>query len=177
MITTRMAWKDWGFAESIFSQSKHFLDLAKQNTTSSIQEGYIRASIVFSLMSFEAYFGEVVRGYIQQRGATINNPTGLKKVENGLRKHNGIHAAVRDWPKYLTGNSLDTTTKSYADFVNFTQYRNALVHGNITEKIPSWGKLAQDVETIDNAELAQGTILQMIKVVAAHFGFNVPTWT
>ena len=175
MRAWRMLWKDWGFAESLFTQAKHFLASARQSASGSAQEGLIRASIVFSLMSFEAYFFEVVNGYIQQKGATLD-PTGRMKVQDGLVKHTGIHEALRDWPKFLTGNSLDTTTKAYADFVNFTKYRNALLHGKITENIPSWGKLAQDVETIDGAELAQRTVSEMVKAVARHFGFPIRTW-
>lgn len=159
----------------MFSQAKHFLDLARQTKSGPTQEGYVRASIVFFLICFEAYFFEVVMGYIQEKGASID-PGELKKVEDGFRQNTGIHGAVRDWPKCLTGTSLDTQTKSYQDFVNFTKYRNALVHGKITEKIPSWGKLAQDIETIDHAELAQQTISEMIKSVAPHFGFDLPTW-
>ena len=136
MRAWRMLWKDWGFAASLFTRAKHFLASARQSAPGSDQEGLIRASIVFSLMSFEAYFFQVVKGYIQQNGAKPD-PTGLRKVEDGLVKHTGIHEAVRDWPRFLTGNSLDTTTQPYADFVNFTKYRNALLHGKITENIPS----------------------------------------
>ena len=121
MRASRSLWKDWGFAASLFTQAKHFLASARQSATGSAQEGLIRASIVFSLMSFEAYFFfEVVNGCIQQKGATLDH-TSLMKVQDGLVKHTGIHEALRNWPKFLTGNSLDTTTKPYADFVNFTK--------------------------------------------------------
>jgi len=175
MLSWRMLWKDWGFAASLFNQAKNFLASAKQIAGGSAQQGLVRASIVFSLMSFEAYFFEIVKGYMQEKGATLD-PMVLRKVQDGFAKHAGIHEAVRDWPKFLTGKSLDATTNAYANFANLTKYRNALLHGKITEKIPSWGKLAQDVETIEAAEFAQRTAAEMVKVVASHFGFAIPTW-
>jgi hypothetical protein len=54
MIIWRAMWKDWGFAPSLFAQAKQLLDLAK-HSDGSAQEGCIRASVVFSLMSFEAF--------------------------------------------------------------------------------------------------------------------------
>jgi hypothetical protein len=67
MIVFRGLWRDWGFAGSIFGQAKHFLELARQAPPGTMQEGYVRASIVFFLISFEAYFFEVIRGYIQAK--------------------------------------------------------------------------------------------------------------
>lgn len=170
-----MMWKDWGFAPSLFGQAERFLELARHETDHQAREGHIRASIVFSHMAFEAYFRDAVRGYIQQRGPTID-VLKLKQVEEGLRNRTGIKKAVSEWPSLLTGQPLDSNTKLYKDWDNFTQYRNALVHGQITKPIPSWGKLAQDVETIEDAKNAKATIAGMIRTVAGHFKFNVPTW-
>jgi hypothetical protein len=175
MILFRTLWKDWGFAASIFAQAKHFLELAKASADPGIREGYARASIVFFIFAFEAYFFEVVRGYIQVKRAIID-PAALKKVEDGFQHNTGIREAVRDWPKVLTGQSLDTNTEPYQDLLNFIKYRNALVHGKITEPIPSWGKLAQDVETPDNADHARRSISAMTFIVSAHFGFDAPNW-
>jgi hypothetical protein len=51
------------------------------------------------------------------------------------------------------------------------------VHGQIAEKMRSWpGKLAQDVETIECADLAQETVSEMIKMTALHFGLDTPAW-
>jgi hypothetical protein len=97
MIVFRGLWRDWGFAGSIFGQAKHFLELARQAPPGTMQEGYVRASIVFFLISFEAYFFEVIRGYIQAKRTTID-PAGLKKVEDELQLNTGIHEAVRYWP-------------------------------------------------------------------------------
>jgi len=54
MLIWRAVWKDWGFAPTLFAQARQFLELAK-HSDSSAQEAYIRASIVFSVMCFEAY--------------------------------------------------------------------------------------------------------------------------
>jgi hypothetical protein len=165
-------WKDWGFAATLFEQAKHFLSLAKQSGRSHEQEAYIRATIVFSLMSFEAFFfREIIAGYLEQNRATID-PDALRTVEVGLEKRTKIRDAVKDWPRLLTGRRLTASP----DFQNFVKYRNALVHGKITEAIPSLGKLAQEVETIDNAELAIQTIGEMIRDIALHFNFAVPPW-
>jgi hypothetical protein len=176
MLTTilRAMWKDWGFAPSLFSHAKDFLGLAKKST-GRVQEGFVRAAIIFSLMSFEAYWRDVIRGYIQTNRRSID-PSKLLKVEKELNTSRiGIHEALNNWPKVLTGKPLDTATKSFGNFVNFKEYRNLLVHGKITDKVPS-GKLAQDVETISEAELALQTVSEVIKIVAVHFGFSVPTW-
>ena len=175
MLMFRMMWKDWGFADSLFSQAQAFLDLANAAPRDKASEAYIRATIIFSQMAFEAYFRSVVRGYIQQHRPTIPSAS-LEKVELAIERNTGISVAVRDWPKWLTGNSLDTEDALYRNFTNFIQYRNALVHGAITAKIASWGRLAQDVETTDYAALAQTTTIGMVKVVAAHFDFTTPAW-
>jgi hypothetical protein len=175
LIPLLMMWKDWGFSPSLFGQAKHFLELARHDTDPQAREGHIRASIVFSHMAFEAYFREAVLGYIQQRSSAIDKSK-LKQVEGGLHKRTGIQKAIREWPTLLTGQPLDSGTKLYKDWVNFTQYRNSLLHGKITEPISSSGKLAQEVETIEDAELAMATIAGMINAVAGHFKFDVPTW-
>ena len=64
MLAWRLVWKDWGFAPTLFGQAKHFLELAEGDAIPSAAEAYIRASIVFALVSFEAYFFELVRAYI-----------------------------------------------------------------------------------------------------------------
>ncbi len=175
LTTTLMAmWKDWGFAPSLFAQAKEFLDLAKRSGT---PEGYIRASIVFSLMSFEAYWGNVIRGYIQQKGNGIHNPAKLPEIQKALNNRFSIKTALETWPQLLVGEPLDTSTEFYENFDNFREYRNCLVHGKISEPIrSSWGKLAQDVETISDAGLAHQTVRKMVKVVALHFGYAIPTW-
>jgi len=171
-------WKDWGFAATLRSQAKHFLDLAKQTVIGGEQEGYIRASIVFSVMSFEAFFfREIIQGYIEQHRAAIA-PKNLKKVEDGLNGKNGgftgIQKAVKTWPELLTGANL--VGSEGVDFLKFVNYRNALAHGDITRRIPEWGTLAQEVETVANAELALHAIGEFKKHVAQHFGFSPPTW-
>jgi hypothetical protein len=179
MIAWRMLWKDWGFSAALFSQAKHFLALATDSSPGTSQEGLIRASIVFFLMSFEAFFVELIKGYIQQNRATLKteHPEAVAKVEEALKKKRAITDAVREWPKLLTGNSLDSTTEPYQNFKRLTKYRNFLVHGKITEPIPGWGELlAQDVETVDSAALAQRTVSAMLKVVSSHFGIGPPTW-
>lgn len=175
VILLRMMWKDWGFAESLFSQAKAFLQLASDPSQDHTREAYIRAAIVFFQMAFEAYFRDATRGYIQQHRAAVP-PAALQKVEAGMQKNTGISDAVRDWPKWLTGKSLDTRSELYRDFGNFIKYRNALVHGRITAKIPSWGKLAQEVETAHYAALAHTTTTAMVKTVAAHLDFATPAW-
>jgi hypothetical protein len=192
-----MAWKDWGFAPSLFSQAKVFLKAAKECGSLAEQEPLIRASILFALASFEAHFYDVVKSHIQNAKPIGTVPSrfekiagsilelfgrkrslsGVEKVQAGMARHAGIHEAVRDWPKYLLGRSLDTNTRSYHNFVKFTNYRNQLVHGQIAEKMRSWpGKLAQDVETIECADLAQETVSEMIKMTALHFGLDTPAW-
>jgi hypothetical protein len=176
-----MMWKNWGLAAMLHGQAKHFLHLAKQTPAGSEQEGFVRASIVFSVMSFEAFFfREVIMGYIQRDGATLD-PTKIKKVKDRLEgkdgRFTGIKNAVNTWPEWLTGKNLDAP--ACADFETLLAYRNALVHGDITKELPSplWGnKLAQEVETAANAELALQTIAEMIKAVALHFGLNLPPW-
>jgi hypothetical protein len=114
-------------------------------------------------------------GFIHHNRATID-PDGLKKVERGLARRTGIQDAVKEWPKWLTGNTLPKSS-SCSNLVKFMKYRNALIHGKITEVIPSSGqKLAQDIETVDNAELALQTVSDMIKATAQHFGFQAPSW-
>jgi hypothetical protein len=171
-----MMWKDWGLAGTLYSQAEHFLDLAKQTAVGSEQEGYIRASIVFAVMSFEAlFFREIIRGYIQKHTGTIDTAN-LAKVEAGLygKGFAGILEAVSDWPLWLTGNNLDADASVYADFKGILDYRNALAHGDITRELrsPLWeNKLAQDIETVANAELALQTISEMRKAAALRFGF------
>jgi hypothetical protein len=178
MIAWRMLWKDWGFAPALFSQAKYFLALARDSAPGNSQEGLIRASIVFFLMSFEAFFLELVKGYIQQNRAKLNEeyPEAVAKVEEALEKKRPFSDAVNKWPKLLTGTSLNSTTEAHQNFLHLTEYRNCLVHGKISEPIPGWGKPAQDVETVDSAELAQRTVSAMLKMVSSHFGIAPPTW-
>jgi hypothetical protein len=84
VIFWRAMWKDWGFAPSLFAQAKQFLDLAK-HADGSAQEGYVRASIVFALMSFEAYWCDVITGYIQANGATVDQSI-LTKVKKEMAR-------------------------------------------------------------------------------------------
>ena len=178
MLTTilRMMWKDWGFAPSLFGQATHFLQLARREKEHQALEGHIRASVVFSQMAFEAYFRDAIRGFIQENRSKID-PSSLAKVERQLAsRHVGIREAVSEWPSLLTGKPLDSGTEFYRDWQNFMKYRNALVHGKITEMIPDLGKLAQELETLDQAQLAHATAAAMIKATAAHVGFAIPAW-
>jgi hypothetical protein len=170
-IINRAMWKDWGFAPSLFAQAKQFLDLAK---ISAEQEAHIRATIVFSIMAFEAYWHDLIRGFIQEKGARIPQQN-VQEVEDQLLR-SGINNALRQWPKLLVGKPLDMSTPSYLNFDSFRQYRNCLVHGNIVGRLPS-GRLAQEVETIPDAELAVETVSDLVRIVATHFGFPVPTWS
>lgn len=171
VIIWRAEWKDWGFAPALFAQAKQFLDLAKHSDDPS-QEGYIRASIVFSLMSFEAYWRNVIRGYLQTKGATVDQSGWRRKLARTELKK-----ALESWPEQLVGAPLRTSDKLYDDFSNLREYRNLLVHGKIEEPIrSSWGKLAQDIETIEYAELSRSTVSEMIKLVAQHFGDDIPAW-
>jgi hypothetical protein len=174
VLIWRSLWKDWGFAPFLFAQAKHFLDLAKHNTGSA-QEGYIRASIVFSLMSFEAYWHNVIKGYIQAKGATVDRSR-LARIKKEMPRTD-LKKALESWPQALVGVSFDISAKFYDDFSNFREYRNFLVHGKIEEPIrSSWGKLAQDIETVEYAELALRTVSEMSKTVARHFGYEMPEW-
>lgn len=178
MIAFRMMWKDWGFASTLYSQATRFLDLAEQISVGSEQEGYVRASIVFSVMSFEAFFfREIIVGYIHQHRATLD-PAKVEKVEGGLSGRGGfigIKKALAEWPSLLTGKALDPSASAHY-FVKLLGYRNALTHGDITRHIPQWGKLAQDVETVDEAKLALKTTAELAKAAALHFGFDAPPW-
>jgi hypothetical protein len=168
-------WKDWGFAPSLFAQAKQFLDLAK-HSDGSAQEGYIRASIVFSLMSFEAYWRDVIRGYIQEKGATVDQSR-LATVKKEMKEDIGLKKALESWPQALVGTSLDTNAKCYDEFSNFREYRNFLVHGKILEPIrSSWGKSSHEIETVEYAELSRRTVSEMIKMVAERFGYSIPEW-
>jgi hypothetical protein len=177
MIILRMMWKDWGFAASLRSQAKHFLDLAKQTAAGGEREGHVRASIVFSVMSFEAFFfREVIRGFIRQKRATVD-PAKVKKVEEGLDgpRFTGIREALEKWPRLLDRGALKPA--AIADFVKLLEYRNALTHGDIVRRLPLWGnKLAQEVETVPYAELVLHRTGDITTTVAQHFGFSPPTW-
>jgi hypothetical protein len=174
MIIWPAMWKDWGFAPSLFAQAKHFLDLAK-HSDGSAQEGYIRASIVFSLMSFEAFWREVITGYMQAKGATVDQSR-LAKIKKEMARID-LKKALESWPQALVGTPLDTSAKVYDDFSNFREYRNFLVHGKISEPIRStWGKLAQEIETVEYAQLARRTVSEMNNMVAQHFGYDIPAW-
>jgi hypothetical protein len=174
VIIWRAMWKDWGFAPSLFAQAKQFLDLAK-HSDGSTQDGYIRASIVFSLMSFEAYWRDVITCYIQGNGATVDQSR-LAKVKKEMARTD-LKKALERWPQALVGTPLDTSAKVYDDFSNFREYRNFLVHGKISEPIrSSWGKLAQEIETVEYAALARITVSEMINMVAGHFGYSIPAW-
>ena len=167
-------WKDWGFAPSLFPQAKQFLDLAK-HSDGSTQEGCIRASIVFSQMSFEAYWRDVITGYIQANAATVDQAR-VAKVKKEMARAD-LKKALERWPEFLVGTPLDTSAKVYDDFSNFREYRNFLSHGKISEPIRStWGKLAQEIETVEYAELARRTVSEMNNMVAQHFGYDIPAW-
>jgi len=180
MIAWRMAWKDWGFAPALFDQAQQFLRFAENPLQGGSQEGFIRASIVFFLMSFEAFFYELIKGFIQQNRERLaaERPKDLAKVEKQIKGTTGICDAVKDWPKLLTDGSLNPDAEAYRDFRKLTKYRNSLMHGNISEEIPGWAKLlAQDVETVRSAELARRTVSAMLEMVSSHFGVPPPDWT
>jgi hypothetical protein len=172
-------WKDWGFAATLRSQARHFQHLAQRTAVGGEQEGCIRASIVFSVMSFEAlFFREIIRGYIDRHRAEIA-PKNLEKVEDGLNgkkgRFTGIWKAVTTWPELLTGANLAVGFQC-VDFLKLVDYRNALVHGDIARQLAQSGTLAQEVETVANAELALHVIGEFEKHVAQHFGFSLPAW-
>lgn len=174
VLILRAMWKDWGFAPSLFAQAKQFLELAK-HSDGHAREGYIRASIVFSLMCFEAYWRDVINGYIQEKGNTVERSS-LEKIRRDMARID-LKKALERWPQELVGTPLDISAKCYDDFSNFREYRNFLVHGKISEPIrSSWGKLAQEIETIECAELSRRTVSDMIKMVAQHFGYDTPAW-
>lgn len=171
ILTTLSMWKYWGFEASLFAQAKYFLDGAKGNIQ---QEANVRATIVFSLMSFEAYWYEVVKGYIQVQRANIL-PANLVKVEDELNRRIGIKKSLNKWPELLTGTPLNLSAGCYQQWNHFRDYRNFLVHGDISGKLPS-GRLAQDVETVAEATLALQAVSDMIRLVATHFKFPIPSW-
>jgi hypothetical protein len=176
IVWSRAMWKDWGFAPSLFVQAKQFSDLAK-HSDGSAQEGFIRASIVFSLMSFEAYWRDVITGYIQANAATVDQSR-LAQVKKEMAHRTDLKKALESWPQALVGTPLDTSAKVYDDFSNFREYRNILVHGKISEPIrSSWGKLAQEIETVECAELARRTVSEIINMVARHFCYSMPAWS
>jgi hypothetical protein len=174
MLVLRTMWKDWGLTTTLRGQATHFLELAKQTRVGSEQEGYVRASILFSVMSFEAFFfREIIWGFIEQNSATLD-PKNAQKVDNGLNGRNGrftgIKEAVKTWPCLLTRRALDPSAS--AD-LRLLEYRNALAHGDITKQLQG-GKLAQEVETVADAEFALNTIEEFKEHVARHFGFAPP---
>jgi hypothetical protein len=175
MLVWRSAWKDWGFAADLFKQAVRFIELAKADTDESNRVAHIRASIVFSLMAFESYFMDAVRSYIQEYRTRIN-PANLQKVEESLNKRTNISEALDKWPKRLTNKALNKNSTTYRLYVDYRHYRNGLIHGKITEPIPNVGKLAQDMETISDAEAANKVVSDMIKDISAHFGFAAPAW-
>jgi hypothetical protein len=178
MLVFRSLWKDWGLAAALRSQASHFLELAQQAPAGE-QESFVRASLLFSVMSFEAFFfRECIMGYIQQHHGVLD-PKKVKKVRDGLSgkdgKFTGITSALNTWPPSLTGKNLTAPT----EFTTLLAYRNAIVHGDITKELPNplWGcKLAQEVETVASADRALETVSQMIKAAALHFGFSPPPW-
>src|SRR5260370_35511443 len=107
MLIWRMLWKDWGFAESLFAQAKYFLELAKAGGAA--DEGFIRASMLLSQMSFEAYYrSDVIPAYIQ------NNRKRLSRAALGnVKARTSITHAIQRRHKNLTGNPLDKTAAGY----------------------------------------------------------------
>jgi len=126
-------------------------------------------------MSFEAYWYDVAESYIQANRNDKSKAKKLQKVEKALKKWVGIKKALDKWPERLTGKPLNKKLACYQQYDNFREYRNRLLHGEVSGKLPS-GRLAQDLETIADAELALQAVSEMIKVVATHFGFPVPSW-
>ena len=175
LVAWRGLWKDSGFAPTIFNQARRFFALAIASRVETDRSAHIRACIVFALMAFEAYFFELIRGFIQANRQRLDVQN-LQRLEDGIAERTGITRAVSEWPELLTGTSLDKGRRTYSDLMNAIQYRNALVHGKITEPIPSLGKLAQDLETCGYAQAVIVIVSEMISVVAAHFGFKIPDW-
>lgn len=183
MIAWRMLWKDWEFAPELFKQAERFLDLARNECIGSSQEGFIRASIVFYLMSFEAFFFALVKGYIQQRRTTLS-PSAVLKVER--KKNPRISEVIEAWPELLTGMPLDYGTREYRCWKRLTYYRNALVHGKISEHIEGDEKspgsqvwtppIAQEFETLESVELARRAVSGMMEMTVSCFGIPSPTW-
>src|SRR5688572_16284594 len=98
LLAWRALWKDWGFANALFRQGEHFLRTASQSSDARVREGYIRASILFFLMAFEAYFHAAIRGYVQQNRASIP-PAKLQQLEKKMGEKSGrLAEAVRTWP-------------------------------------------------------------------------------
>lgn len=144
LLPLRMMWKDWGFAATLYEQARHFLTLAKASTSESDVLAHIRASIVFSLMSFEAHYREAVRGFMQNSKADIT-PHNYDQVENDIKTRLPIRKAVENWPELLTGRPMPIKPRSAlpinttnAQAINttldqryhgFFDYRNSLVHG------------------------------------------------
>ncbi len=175
MLTWRAAWRDWGFAENLYRQASRFTNLAGSAGEEDEKLAYVRASIVFSLISFEAHFNEVVRRYLQANREKIV-PDNLGRVEKGLASRTPIDRALREWPALLTGSSLNTETEPYLSYSSFREYRNSLVHGKITQPIQSLGVLVQDMETVDNARRSVRAVAEMIVLVSRHFSFDPPSW-
>ena len=176
LTTLRTMWKDWGFAQAVYGQAKHFLDLAKGSQNPTDKDGYVRAAFVFFVISFEAHFYEVVRGFIQAHRPSVA-PQELRRVEDELKRNIGMQKAVREWPQRLTGRSLDTQGPLFTELIKVIEYRNWLVHGKIAQTVPSWRKLAQEIETTENAERAGETVAAMVAQVSQHFGFETPHWS
>ncbi len=175
ILTLRSMWRDWGFPSQVLQQAKTFSALANSARGDDLRLAYIRASILFSLVALEGHFHQVVRGYIEANRNGID-PANLQRAEEEAAKRLGIDRALRNWPGLLTGNDLDTNAEPYTTYSCFRAYRNVLVHGNITAPIQSSSTLAQDLETSENAELANTTARRMINMISRHFGFECPTW-
>ena len=101
----------------------------------------------------------------------------LVKLLSELKRNTGLQKAVREWPQRLTGRSLDTQAPLFTELIKVIEYRNWLVHGKIAQTVPSWRRLAQEIETTENAERAGETVAAMVAQVSQHFGFEAPHWS
>ena len=114
------------FSAEMFNDSLYFLEEAKklgsQSENDWLRWRYLRASIIFSLTSFEAYVNTFIAGQIA-------NTLKLQGVAKGFANdRSSLSAKLENIIPILTGKELDKTQPEWTDFQIIRKIRNRIMH-------------------------------------------------
>ena len=161
------------FPQEMFNDAMHFLEEAKKLSTSSdndfLRWRYLRASIIYSLTSLEAFVNTLIAGLIAEK---LKLPNVANDFANKERM--GMVAKLERIFPLITGKEIDKTKPEWIDLQTVRNIRNRLVH--YTGGTEIYNDNDPYGVNISNAEKGIRMVRGMVRQLCALLGENPPIW-
>lgn len=161
------------FPAEMFNDAMYFLEEAKKLSASSSNDWlrwrYLRASVIYSFASLEAYVNSFIEGFIAEK-------LKLPKVANDFvnKERLGIPTKLELIIPLIIGKEFDKTKPEWADLQAIKKIRKRLVHYAGDTEIYNDSDLLG--VNIPNAEKGITMVRDMVKQLCALLGVKYPPW-